>query len=417
MIAVHRWIPIVAPPLLATPPALPMPASFSGGRREFLALAARGAMLEFITLGFYRFWLATDIRRHLWSNTQVDGDAAEYTGRGNELLIGFLFALAVLVPVYLAYFLIGIEVEHLRAFASFPLFLFFYLFGQFAIYRARRYRLTRTVWRGVRFWMDGSGWVYALRAAWWTVLAIGTIGILLPWRAAALERYKMRHCYYGELQGSFEGRGSDFFKRGWWLWLLAVALVAGPPTVIDIANLAHRTLPNPVTQALSVSWLLVLPAAPFIYAVFKAIEWRWWLSGVRFGKARLESTLMRGALAPLYWKVVGCFLLTAALFAAYLLACAWSVAAINKMPMSDFAKVGYFQGNVSMLVLSGIGYLAFILVMNLLWRIYLVRDLWARIASSTTLLDADAIENVWAEGSPAGALGEGLADSLDVVGF
>ena len=26
------------------------------------------------------------------------------------------------------------------------------------IFRARRYRATRTVWRGARFWMSGSGW-------------------------------------------------------------------------------------------------------------------------------------------------------------------------------------------------------------------------------------------------------------------
>jgi uncharacterized membrane protein YjgN (DUF898 family) len=77
------------------------------------------------------------------------------------LLIGFLFALAILVPIYLAYFMVGVEVERAKAFASLPLFLFFYLFGQFAIYRARRYRLTRTVWCGVRFWMSGSGWAYA----------------------------------------------------------------------------------------------------------------------------------------------------------------------------------------------------------------------------------------------------------------
>ena len=47
-----------------------------------------------------------------------------------------------------------------------------------------------------------------------------TLGLVLPWREAALERYKMRHSYYGDLQGSFEGSGWEFFKRGWWLWLL-----------------------------------------------------------------------------------------------------------------------------------------------------------------------------------------------------
>jgi uncharacterized membrane protein YjgN (DUF898 family) len=149
------------------PPALPGSVAFFGQRGEFRRLVTRGALLELITIGFYRFWLATDIRRHLWSNTAVDDDAFEYTGRGKELLIGFLFALAILVPVYLAYFLVTVEAERIKAFASFPLLAFFYLFGQFAIYRARRYRLTRTVWRGVRFWMTGSGWAYAARAALW----------------------------------------------------------------------------------------------------------------------------------------------------------------------------------------------------------------------------------------------------------
>jgi uncharacterized membrane protein YjgN (DUF898 family) len=50
-----------------------------------------------------------------------------------------------------------IEAEHGQTFSSLPMVAFFYVFGQFAIYRARRYRLTRTVWRGVRFWMSGSG--------------------------------------------------------------------------------------------------------------------------------------------------------------------------------------------------------------------------------------------------------------------
>jgi uncharacterized membrane protein YjgN (DUF898 family) len=114
----------------------PMPVSFSGDRGEFFGLVTRGAALELITVGFYRFWLATDIRRHLWSNTHIDGDAAEYTGRGKELLIGFLIALAIIVPVYVAYFVASLEAERYKAFASFPLLAFFYLFGQFAIYRA-----------------------------------------------------------------------------------------------------------------------------------------------------------------------------------------------------------------------------------------------------------------------------------------
>src|ERR1700754_2973660 len=107
------------------PTEIASPITFTGVRGDFRRLVVRGAMLELVTLGFYRFWLATDMRRHLWSHTSVGGDAPEYTGTAKELLIGFLFALAILAPVYLVYFFVGFEAERYQAFASVPLILFF----------------------------------------------------------------------------------------------------------------------------------------------------------------------------------------------------------------------------------------------------------------------------------------------------
>jgi uncharacterized membrane protein YjgN (DUF898 family) len=381
----------------------PMPVSFSGDRAEFRRLVTRGAGLELVTVGFYRFWLATDIRRHLWANTHVDGDAAEYTGRGKELLIGFLFALAILVPIYLAYFLVGVEVERFKAFASFPLFLFFYLFGQFAIYRARRYRLTRTVWRGVRFWMSGSGWAYAARAVLWGIAAILTIGLMLPWREAALERYKMEHSYYGDLQGGFEGTGSEFFKRGWWLWLLGILALA------FVVWASAKKVPAAA--------FLLMVAAPFLYGTFKAMEWRWWLSGIRFGDIRLESALSRTALIGLYWKVIGWMLLLMVLFSAYVFACLALIASVKQTPMAKLFVPGNLQANIPIIAFLAIGYLALILAMNVVMRMYLLRDVWARVASSTTVHQIEAAANVSAMGELANALGEGFADGLDVAGF
>src|SRR5215813_13579685 len=126
-------------PAPAPAPTPPVQVAFTGNRRSFLGLVARGAGLEMITAGFYRFWLTTDIRRHLWSHTVVDGDGAEYTGRGRELLIGFLVAMAILVPIYLGYFILTLAAEGAYAFGSTPLVILLYVFTQFAIYRARRY--------------------------------------------------------------------------------------------------------------------------------------------------------------------------------------------------------------------------------------------------------------------------------------
>jgi uncharacterized membrane protein YjgN (DUF898 family) len=360
---------------------------FFGDRNEFRRLVTRGTVLELVTVGFYRFWLATDMRRHLWSNTILDDDPFEYTGRGKELLIGFLFAIAIIVPVYLGYFLIGIEVERVRAFASLPLVAFFFVFGQFAIYRARRYRLTRTVWRGVRFWMTGSGWGYAARSALWLVATMLTLGLILPWRQAALERYKMRHTYYGDLQASFAGRGSEFFKKIWWLWLLTPLAV------------------------------VVFPLAPFLYAAFKAVEWHWWISGVRFGGVRLQSTLPRNALIALYWKTIGWFLLLSIGLFLYLVFCTALVGSVKGMSLDQSFAPGATSNNISLLVMVGFGYLAWVLSLNIVVRNYLLRDVWTAIVNSTTVHGIEAADDVSALGYLATALGEGFADGLDVAGF
>src|SRR3984957_17918271 len=349
-------------PHFPAPPPLPassVKADFSGDRGEFFRLVRNGTGLELITFGFYRFWLATDIRRHLWSHTSLDGDAPEYTGRGRELLIGFLFALAILLPIYLAYFLIGIEAERAKAFASFPLFLFFYLFGQFAIYRARRYRLTRTVWRGVRFWMDGSGWAYAIRAAGWALLTGLTLGAVLPWREAALERYKMRHCHYGDLEGSFQGEGSELFQRGWKLWLGAIS-----PLIFAILAGVVRSICGVLPGERNIFWLLCLIwliASPFIYGTFKAIEWRWWISGIRFGDVSFESDLASNELYGLYWKVIGWYLLISLVFSAYLFACIGLIAGFKDAAHIAARMQG---GSYTLTGALVVGYLGLILAMN-----------------------------------------------------
>ena len=381
-----NWVPMHPTPM-QPPPLRPVSAKFAGKRGDFIRLVARGAGLELVTAGFYRFWLATDIRRHLWSNTEIAGDAVEYTGRGKELLIGFLFAMAILVPIYLGYFLLTIEAERFKEFAGLPLILPFYAFGQFAIYRARRYRLTRTVWRGVRFWMDGSGWAYAWRAMLWGLFMLITLGLALPWREAALERYKMRHSYYGDLQGSFEGRGWEFFKQGWWLWLL-----------------------TPFALYFTIG-------APFVYAGFKAVEWRWWLSGIRFGEVRLESTMTRGELVGLYWIAIGWIALLGVIFLAYLGVSLVLVVGVSGMTFAEFFETKAFAASISLIVLAVIGYLAFVLGVNLVMRVVLMRDLWLKVLDTVRVHNIGAAANVTAKGELASALGEGFADGLDVAGF
>ncbi len=73
--------------------------------------------------------------------------------------------------------------------------------------------------------------------------------------------------------------------------------------------------------------------------------------------------------------------------------------------------------SASVLVPIGLGYVMAILALWMVMRIYLIHDVWRRVAWSATVHNLATAEDVVAEGKPVGALGEGFADSLDIVGF
>src|SRR6266851_6395364 len=226
-----------SPPDVSLRPASAVRLRFVGDRSDYWRLMIRGAALQAITLGIYRFWLFTDMRRFLWASTEVEGEALEYTGTAVELLLGFLMAIGILIPVYALLFVASLEFGMLSQLSGAVAFVVLAGFGQYAAYRARRYRLTRTVFRGLRFHQSGSAVRYAIRAMLWWIPIVMTLGLASPWATANLERYKMRNTFYGKLGGSFAGAGGRLFGRTILIWLLVVGpLAAGlvaAVTVID----------------------------------------------------------------------------------------------------------------------------------------------------------------------------------------
>src|SRR5262245_10777482 len=108
------------------PPPAPVPGAppriaFTGRRGDFSKLVWRGTALERTSLAFDRLWRAPEMPRQLSSDTSAKGGAAGYPRTATEMLIGSLFALAIVAPFYRVDFLLGPEAERLTAFASMPL--------------------------------------------------------------------------------------------------------------------------------------------------------------------------------------------------------------------------------------------------------------------------------------------------------
>ncbi len=192
---------------------------YAGTRRHLFWLALKTSVITVVTLGFYRFWMKTRLRRFYWSAIRPGGVPLEYTGTGVEKLMGFLVAVVVLafyigifnlILMFLSYSLLN---NSFAAYAlSFVGIIPIYFYAQ---YRARRYVLARTRWRGLRFGVEAAAWSYSWRAMLHWIATILTLGILLPRQVFWLEKFRTDRTWFG---------GARFEQQGSWKMLVRPAL-------------------------------------------------------------------------------------------------------------------------------------------------------------------------------------------------
>jgi len=203
---------------------------FTGNWREYLPIAASNVLLIIVTLGIYRFWAAARQRRYLWSRTEVIGDRLEWSGTGKEMFIGFLIVTLVLLPFFLFFqFLLPALVARGKVEAAGGVFMLFYVailyLAGVARFRALRYRLSRTWWRGIRGGSDEPGWNYGGEYLGRIALAGITMWIAWPWMATALFRSRWNEMSFGSLpfRSTLDAEG---LKRRWaGIYLIPLALL------------------------------------------------------------------------------------------------------------------------------------------------------------------------------------------------
>jgi uncharacterized membrane protein YjgN (DUF898 family) len=402
---------------------------FLGQRRYYWRLLIRGAALLMVTLGIYRFWLTTDVRRFLWSNTEIAGEALEYTGTPLELLLGFLIAIAILIPVYAGFFLAALDLGILGKLSGLVAFAALGVLGQYAIYRARRYRLTRTIYRGLRFHQEGSAWAFAFRAVLWWIITGLSAGLAYPFQLASLERYKMRNTFYGDLGGSFEASGFILLLRGFPMWLLVIAplaLAVSGFVAVDWKALADAVTQggdeimgkiegsNPGLGAAIVFAMLMggtgITLAALLYPAYQAVVLRWWSSGLRFGDIEIRSQLRMRQVYGAYARFVGYAILFSIVMGIG--------GAIALVLVGGVAQIGKgIGGEVATTLVGLVGYVITALGFSTIYRATVLLSLWQMGMESLQLSGLPTLEKVRASGRPSSALGEGLADALNVGSY
>ncbi len=232
--------------------------SFDSNGDRLVGLGLINGLLKVLTLGIYSFWGKTEVRRRIWSFTRLNGEPLEYTGTGKELFLGFLVIFfAVLLPVLIAGFAVVYAFPGNRsaiaAYQTAVYVAFFMLVGN-AIYRAQRFRLSRTRWRGIRGSLEGSPAAYGWAYFWTLVAPFGLVAVLsglaswvigpsvggliivlgfiaalwiFPWRANKLQGMITNNMRFGDRPFSYTGRSGPLYKRYFFAWAGSALLYIG----------------------------------------------------------------------------------------------------------------------------------------------------------------------------------------------
>lgn len=381
------------------------PTTFAGEGPDLFRLALKTSVLTLVTLGFYRFWAKTRLRRYYWAATRPGGEPLEYVGQGLEKLLGFLIAV-----VFLAFY-IGI-VNLIFMFASLSIFeaggvgyavsaiglapLWFY-----AIYRARRYVLARTRWRGIRFALEPGAWGYAWRAMVHWAITICSAGLLWPRMTFWLEKYKTDRTWFGDLK---------LTQGGSWTMLYAAAI----PLLVAVFGTAFviwRAAEGEMQLLFLLFFTIPLGLIGLVYYRVRSLELL--TNTKRAGDVTLTA---RPRTARVLWiYIAGNVVITLLLGLGGSLILGL-MAAVLPVDLANFDMENPSLGVPFAIVAGtlGLGYIALILMWQTLTHVFITMPVWQHYAETLSINAAPGLDAVRQRARDAHREAEGFAEALDL---
>jgi len=197
--------------------------SFLGEGGTLFGIYITNILLTILTVGFYSFWGKVRVRRYLMSHTEFDDDRFAYHGTGKEMLIGFLKAILFLVfPIVLLNVLpelVGTK-GSIKIAAQVLTSGIVMVFIPVAMVGARRYRLSRTSWRGIRFSFRGNASDFIKIFFIGSFLTVISLGLYYPFFDTQRHKFMVSQTYFGNQKFYFDGNGREMLGP----FLLALVL-------------------------------------------------------------------------------------------------------------------------------------------------------------------------------------------------
>ena len=294
-----------------SPPSAPAPVlAYDGRIGELYRIFLVNLLLTIVTLGIWRFWAVTRMRRYVWSRTSSFGQRFEYDGTGGQLFVGFLLALLVILGLGavagVCSALLASNLPHGgKALAVLPALLFELVVVTLALgapFSAQRYRLNHTIWRGIRGGVTGSMLGYGLRSLLYLFLVILTFYQMGPWAMLRLYERRTNASFFGTQHFAAATRAGAVYLR---FVLAFVGTVVLAVVVFGLLFLIERPVLALLTQgqdpqvvqrafsqltpALLVAYLVLGLGGALISASFTAAYFRHITGHTRFGRLQFSS--------------------------------------------------------------------------------------------------------------------------------
>lgn len=272
--------------------------------RGLVSLSFVNALLRIITLGIYGFWAKTEVRKRIWSGVRLNEEPLQYTGTGMELFKGFLIVFfCIMLPVIAA--IAGVVVAFgpeslVTAIVQVGVYVLFLFLAFVAVYRAQRYRLSRTFWRGIRGGLDGNSFLYGGSAFWRTIANIITLGWLTPVNSVHLQGMITRNMRFGSKPFSFTATSGRLYGPFAVVWFGLILSFVGAGflahdsivTIRALGKLAPGQVP-PVSAMIGIgsAYLLLIVAFIVLGAWYNAYQIRHFAAHTHYQGATFSSTV------------------------------------------------------------------------------------------------------------------------------
>ena len=185
--------------------------SFIGRGIDLFRIQIVNAILSIITLGLYYPWAKVTNLQYLYSQTILEEHPFAFTGTGKEMFKGFVIAVLYLVLGYCIFiYIYTCKNKHFGILFS-QVFILFTI--PIAIHFSYKFRMSKTLWRGIRFGYTGSWLKLLLLYIKGILLTIITLGFYSAWFTIEIRKYVIGNIKIGNAEFRYNGNGAEL------LWL------------------------------------------------------------------------------------------------------------------------------------------------------------------------------------------------------